>query len=131
MSRTSRAALILIYVLALAGFGLLVSQAYQPGAPARDVPGRVDGATLLPNGWRVAPAGESVTLGNMPVGMMASPDGRYLVVSMSGYLEPGLAVVDTHKKNVEQRRALGNAWLGLAWNPTASTSMHRPRARIA
>ncbi|HVB37442.1 MAG TPA: hypothetical protein VND92_02855, partial [Vicinamibacterales bacterium] len=70
----------LIYVIVLIGLGVLVSQAYQPGVTTRELPGQVDGATLLPNGWRIKPAGDSVTLGNMPLGMMASPNGRYLVV---------------------------------------------------
>ena len=118
MSRTLRT--VIIYVVAALAIGALVTQASRLGAGRRELPGPDGRTTLLPNGWRLQPAGRAVTLGNMPLGMLESPTGRYLVVSMSGYLQPGLAVVDTRRMDVEERVTLENAWLGLAWNPDGS-----------
>src|SRR5213594_1061743 len=75
------------------------------------------GVTLLPNGWRIAPAGRHITVGDLPLAMVESPDGRYLIVSNDGYAKPTLAVVDTARLIVKSRVAVENAWLGLAWHP--------------
>src|SRR5213080_1329239 len=75
------------------------------------------GVTLLPNGWRIAPAGRHITVGDLPLAMVESPDGRYLVVSNDGYAKPTLAVVDTARLIVKSRVPVENAWLGLAWHP--------------
>src|SRR5439155_24734976 len=75
------------------------------------------GVTLLPNGWRIAPAGRHITVGDLPLAMAESPDGRYLVVSNDGYAKATLAVVDLARLAVVQRYPIDNAWLGLAWHP--------------
>jgi hypothetical protein len=75
------------------------------------------GVTLLPNGWRIAPAGRHITVGDLPLAMVESPDGRYLIVSNNGYAKPTLAVVDVARMYVKSKVTLDHAWLGLAWHP--------------
>jgi DNA-binding beta-propeller fold protein YncE len=75
------------------------------------------GVTLLPNGWRIAPAGKHITIGDLPLAMVESEDGRYLIVSNDGYARPTLAVVDVARMAVKSRLTLDHAWLGLAWHP--------------
>lgn len=75
------------------------------------------GVTLLPNGWRIAPAGRHITVGDLPLAMAESPDGKTLVVSNNGYTKPSLSVVDVHRFTVPATVPLENAWLGLAWHP--------------
>src|SRR5258706_4293027 len=79
-------------------------------------PGIERGATLLPNGWRIAPAGRHMNVGDLPLAMVESADGRYLIVSNNGYVRPSLTVVDLKNFTVRSRFSLDNAWLGLAWN---------------
>jgi len=87
-------------------------------APRADRPGvEGGGVTLLPNGWRIAPAGRHLTVGDLPLAMVESPDGRYLIVSNDGYAKPTLAVVDVARMAIRQRLPLDNAWLGLVWHP--------------
>ncbi|HZM49747.1 MAG TPA: YncE family protein, partial [Vicinamibacteria bacterium] len=87
-------------------------------AAAADKPGaQGGGTTLLPNGWRIAPAGRHITVGDLPLAMVESPDGRYLIVSNNGYSKPTLSVVDVGRMYVKSRLTLDNAWLGLAWHP--------------
>src|SRR5712691_878510 len=94
--------------------GLLVAPAPLFAGPPGPQGG---GVTLLPNGWRIAPAGRHITVGDLPLAMVESPDGRYLIVSNNGYAKPTLVVVDTAGMVIRSRVLLDNAWLGLAWHP--------------
>jgi YVTN family beta-propeller protein len=106
-----------------ASFVLLVASAFVAvaAAPVADRPARPGaqggGVTLLPNGWRIAPAGRHITVGDLPLAMVESPDGRYLIVSNNGYARPTLVVVDTARLMIQSTVVLDNAWLGLAWHP--------------
>jgi len=75
------------------------------------------GVTLLPNGWKIAPAGRHMQIGDLPLAMVESPDGRELFVTDNGYAKPTVAVVDLRHEYVRQTVALDHAWLGLAWHP--------------
>ncbi len=83
-------------------------------------PGLERGATLLPNGWRIAPAGRHMNIGDLPLAMAQSPDGRYLVVSNNGFNKPTLVCVDLDHQVVSSRLTLDEAWLGLAWSPAGN-----------
>ncbi len=80
-------------------------------------PGPAHGATLLPNGWSLAPAGRHVGVGDFPLALVESPDGRYAVVAHSGVSEPTLAVVDLGTLAVRASVPVEDVWLGLAWHP--------------
>ncbi len=82
----------------------------RPGKESRDV-------TLLPNGWRISPAGKHLTVGDLPLAMVESADGRYVVVSSNGWSKPALTVVDVRNMYVRSKLTLDHAWLGLAWGP--------------
>jgi len=104
--------LVLAASLALLGSGV---DAAVPEAPRR--PGLGANDTLLPNGWRISPAGRHLQVGDLPLSMVLSPDGRYLVVENNGYAKPTLTVVDLKRFVVLDRVPLESAWLGLAWHP--------------
>ena len=84
--------------------------ARRPGKESRDV-------TLLPNGWRISPAGRHLTVGDLPLAMVESTDGRYVVVSSNGWSKPTLTVVDARNMYVKSKLTIDHAWLGLAWGP--------------
>ncbi len=75
------------------------------------------GVTLLPNGWRIAPAGRHVMVGDLPLAMLVSPDGRWAIVTNNGYLKPTLTVVDLKSLTVPEKTSIADAWLGLSWHP--------------
>ncbi len=75
------------------------------------------GVTLLPNGWKIAPAGRHIVVGDLPLAMAESPDGRWLLVSNNGYALPSISIVDVQHQNVRGTLQLDHAWLGLAWHP--------------
>src|SRR5207237_10511312 len=75
----------LLAVPALAGLAFLAT---------RVVPGRQrDSTTLLPSGWRIRPAGRSVSVGTLPLGLVTLSDGS-LMVANSGYGTNGLMRLD-------------------------------------
>src|SRR5262245_27883126 len=75
------------------------------------------GVTLLPNGWKIAPAGRHMQIGDLPLAMVESPDGRTLFVTDNCYAKPTVVVVDLEREYVRQSLELDHAWLGLAWHP--------------
>ena len=102
-------ALVLILSAAAAAFG-------DAAAPVR--PGLMGGGvTLLPNGWKIAPAGRHLQVGDLPLAMLQSPDSRFLLVATNGYAKPTVAVVDLQHEYVRSALELDHAWLGLAWHP--------------
>ncbi len=76
-----------------------------------------NGVTLLPNGWKIQPAGRHLPIGDLPLAMVESPDGDYLVVTNNGYAKPTLTIVDLKRGNVASKTNMEHAWLGLAWHP--------------
>src|SRR4051812_18125597 len=68
-------------LLALFAWGALRTIA-QSAPPAAALPGALsDGTTMLPNGWRLQPAGRHVKVGDMPLNVTQTPDSKYLVVT--------------------------------------------------
>jgi len=81
-------------------------------------PGRVGaGVTLLPNGWKIAPAGRHVQVGHLPLSVVESSDGRSLFVASNGFNQPTIAIVDPEQLYVRGSVVLDHSWLGLAWHP--------------
>jgi Phosphoesterase family len=85
----------------------------------QDRPGlaRGNSQVLLPNGWSIAPVGRHLPVGDLPLDMAESPDGRFLVVTNGGYSKPWLDVIDLERFQALDRAPLENAWLGLAFHP--------------
>lgn len=75
------------------------------------------GVTVLPNGWKIAPVGRHVQVGDLPLDFVESPDGSSLIVTNNGYATPSLSVVRVSDGAVRETIPLDHAWLGLAWHP--------------
>src|SRR5919198_971943 len=94
----------LFLVPALAGLALLATRA---------VPGRRRaGSTLFPSGGRLRPAGRTVRVGTLPLGLVTLSDGS-LMVANNGYGPNGLMRIDPVKGAVVWQVRLP-AWPGLA-----------------
>src|SRR3954453_2499550 len=53
------------------------------------------GQVVLPNGWKVSPAGHATKLpGDMPMRMLLANNGRELLVSIGGYNEHGISFLN-------------------------------------
>ena len=114
MLRRARFALFIALPFALATTGLVTFAQRAATAPRR--PGLLgQGVMQLPNGWRIAPAGRHAPIGDLPLNMIWSPDGRYLIVTNNGWSKPTLTIFDA--ANLHQiHRDGGSRLLGLAWD---------------
>src|SRR5215204_59274 len=87
---------------------------------ARDV-GQHAKQTCLPTGVCLDPGGRSFDVGNMPLTMALSPEGDRLVLSLNGWRQQGLQVVDFHAGTIAQTISQPGAFLGLAFSPDGRT----------
>jgi DNA-binding beta-propeller fold protein YncE len=78
-------------------------------------------AHRLPTGARLDAAGPSFAVGNMPIAALASSDGKYLVLSLAGWREQGIQIVDRRADTVAQTIPQRGAFLGLAWSADGRT----------
>src|SRR6185369_16319622 len=77
--------------------------------------------TRLPTGVDLDPAGRSFDVGNMPLAMVLSPEGDRLVLSLSGWRQQGIQVVDVQSGAVLQTIPQPGAFLGLAFSHDGKT----------
>jgi YVTN family beta-propeller protein len=117
VSRSVVGSVVLAFVLAGAG-AVAVTSYGDVDVAGSGRPGPLGGGvTLLPNGWKIAPAGRHLQVGDLPLAMAESPDGRWLLVSNNGYAQPTISIVDLRHQSLRGTLALDHAWLGLAWHP--------------
>ena len=108
----------------LALLGCSGNPSSQPAAEAPGVlPGPIVGTaqTQLPNGWKLSPAGTATALGDLPLSLEISPDGRLAAVANGGWGENSVQLLDAATGRVLDTRVVPAAWAGLAWAPDGRT----------
>jgi len=90
-------------------------------APPSDAPASLSATNRLPTGVRLDPAGRSTPLGNMPLAAILSPSGHDVVVSLSGWREQGLEIVNRETGVLVQRLPQSGAFVGLAFSADGAT----------
>src|SRR5258708_13735276 len=89
-----RYAVLVVFGMVVAVASLSTLAQHGPAAPVW--PGyKGEGVTLLPNGWRIAPEGRHVTVGDLPMNVVPSPDGRMLAIPTTGHAKPPITPFDT------------------------------------
>jgi len=73
-------------------------------------------ANLLFNGWGMTPAGEQVSISDMALRVIYSPDKKRLVAACGGFNNTGLSLVDPATRKVTQFIPLPEVWNGLAFS---------------
>ncbi len=84
-----------------------------------EVPGaRSDGSVMLPNQWSLRPVGRQIALGDFPVNVAVSPDGRFAAVLHSGNSDNEIIVVDlkTNGVGIISRAVVEESFYGLAFS---------------
>jgi DNA-binding beta-propeller fold protein YncE len=82
-----------------------------------NVPRQLDPETvLLPNQWSLKPVGEQVTLGDFPVNIQLSPDGRFAAVLHCGYRKHEIVALDLKTRAIISRTPVNEAFYGLAFS---------------
>src|SRR5215468_1486182 len=86
-------------------------------SPPRKVPGVTAAGTLLPNGWTLTPEGAQVPTSDLPLNMVLSNDGHYLLVTTNGNGDQTINVIDLQTGQSAQTVNVKKSWLGLAFAP--------------
>jgi YVTN family beta-propeller protein len=76
-----------------------------------------DQVTRLPTGMWLDPAGQSFDVGNMPLNVILSPQGNHFVLSLNGWREQGVQVIERATGRIVQTLVQPGAFLGLAFSP--------------
>jgi DNA-binding beta-propeller fold protein YncE len=100
------------------GFALLLSAA---AVSSSAVSAAADGIDRLPTGVRLHPSFPSIPLGNMPLAVRLSPDGKRAVVALGGFRNEGIQVVDLATRSVVQTIQEPSVFVGLAFAPDGRT----------
>ncbi|RYY25645.1 MAG: hypothetical protein EOP41_05055 [Sphingobacteriaceae bacterium] len=77
---------------------------------------KTTGQILLPNGWKLSPAGRSLQLGDLPLNMKLSPSGKLLAVTNNGQSTQSLQLIDPRAEKILDEKELTQAWYGLAFS---------------
>ncbi len=86
-------------------------------------PGKI-GATdqvLLPNGWKLSPAGRSLPLGDLPLNMQLSASGSLLAVTNNGQSTQSIQLIDPKNEKQLDEKIVGKSWYGLAFSHDEKT----------
>src|SRR5262245_1883912 len=70
----------------------------------------------LPTGVRLDPAGAIHDVGSLPLSMLPSPDGNYLVLVLSGYSEQGIQIIERATGRISQTLVQPAAFVGAAFS---------------
>jgi YVTN family beta-propeller protein len=108
-------------MLTRSGFLVLVTACLTSLAPlvAQETPryaGPSKDGFVLPNGWVVTPVGEQIRMTDLPLNIIALPDGRHVLVATSGYNAHELSLVDLENRS-SASFAVRESWFGLAVAP--------------
>lgn len=84
--------------------------------PSATLPGRYEHYTLLPNGWKLSPAGRQIPIGELPLKLLITEDEHYAFTCNSGMGENSLSLIDLQKEKEIQRLVVDKTWRGLAYD---------------
>jgi YVTN family beta-propeller protein len=86
------------------------------------VPGKIapTGQVLLPNGWKLSPAGRTLALGAMsdlPLNLQISRSGRLMAVTNNGQSTQSVQLIDPENEKVLDEKEVKRSWYGIAFSP--------------
>src|SRR6185436_7964105 len=103
----------LFVILFASTFGTAEAQE-KPTKNAPGFPGPTDQGFVLPNGWRLSPAGQQIILTDLPLNIRATPDGKYALVATNGYNAHELTVIELATQKKVSVASAPQSWFGLA-----------------
>src|SRR5205814_1336564 len=80
-------------------------------------PGPTETGFLLPNGWTLTPAGEHLTLNDLPLNIVPLADSKHVLAATSGYNAHELSLIDLTTRKVVDKQTVRQSWFGLALSP--------------
>jgi len=83
------------------------------------IPGKIEQTEqiLLPNGWKLTPAGKNaLDLGDLPLNMKLSKSGKYLAVTNNGQSTQSIQLIDPVHEKILDEVTVKRSWYGLAFS---------------
>ncbi|MDB5003583.1 MAG: hypothetical protein JWQ34_1808 [Mucilaginibacter sp.] len=82
------------------------------------LPGKITqtGQVLLPNGWKLSPAGTSLPLGDLPLNIQLSSSGKLLAVTNNGQSTQSIQLIDPVNEKLLDEKVIGKLWYGLTFS---------------
>jgi len=77
-------------------------------------PGPTDQGFVLPNGWKLTPAGQQIILTDLPLNIRTTPDGKYALVATNGYNAHELTAIELATGKKVSVETAPQSWFGLA-----------------
>ncbi|MGF7215353.1 YVTN family beta-propeller protein [Spirosoma lacussanchae] len=71
----------------------------------------------LPNGWSLTPYGRSLPLGDLPLNLAVSADGRRLAVTNNGQSTQTIQLIDIAGEKLLSEVEIAKSWVGLRFTP--------------
>jgi len=71
---------------------------------------------LLPNGWKLSPAGNSIPLGDLPLNMQLSASKKLLAVTNNGQSTQTIQLIDPKSEKLLDEKTIGKSWYGLKFS---------------
>ncbi|MCE5252449.1 hypothetical protein LLG96_19785, partial [bacterium] len=100
-----------LYVLCVVMALALFSCAKPP-----ELPGPTKAGTLLPNRWVLTPAGTHLPVGDLPLNMSLSPDGKLLAVTNNGFSRQFISLIDTEQDSIAGELPVEKGFYGLTFS---------------
>ncbi len=87
------------------------------------LPGKIEqtGQVLLPNGWKLSPAGRGLPLGDLPLNMQLSASGKLLAVTNNGQSTQSIQLIDPVTEKQLDEKVVKKLWYGLAFSHDEKT----------
>ncbi len=97
---------------------LVLAAAFIAGKAWSQTPGKIEATNqvLLPNGWKLSPAGTSLPLGDLPLNIQLSASGRLLAVTNNGQSTQSIQLIDPKNEKLLDEKVVGKSWYGLAFS---------------
>jgi YVTN family beta-propeller protein len=82
------------------------------------LPGKIEqtNQVLLPNGWKLSPAGTSLPLGDLPLNIQLSPSHKLLAVTNNGQSTQSIQLIDPVNEKLIDEKVIGKLWYGLTFS---------------
>lgn len=76
---------------------------------------------MLPNGWKLSPAGTSLPLGDLPLNMAISKSKKLMAVTNNGQSTQSIQLIDIVKGKIIDDIEIPKSWLGIAFGKDDKT----------
>ncbi|RNL52104.1 bifunctional YncE family protein/alkaline phosphatase family protein [Pedobacter jejuensis] len=98
--------------LIISAIALVCQSAYS------QLPGKIENTkqVLLPNGWKLSPAGHSITLGDLPLNMQVSSSGKFIAITNNGQSTQSIQLIDAKTESLLDEKIIRKSWYGLAFS---------------